>query len=198
MIMSEWFVSKSGKTHGPFSASQLKQLAAETKIGPETEVRLGTDGAWVTAKTVKGLFAAQAATTAAVVPTAAPPVAVATAAQAAALNSSAVGEEELLKVYPSYLRNDPIGFCFLILLGAAGLVFDCSAIGSCLQITILITLRSWLASAYYYSACSDLCWRGCAIGRFRSSSRIAGRRCVTACSRSSRKRFGTVTCECWS
>ncbi len=71
MIMSEWFVSKSGKTHGPFSASQLKQLAAETKIGPETEVRLGTDGTWVTAKTVKGLFAAQAVTTAAVVPTAA-------------------------------------------------------------------------------------------------------------------------------
>jgi hypothetical protein len=123
MIMSEWFVSKSGKTHGPFSASQLKQLAAETKIGPETEVRLGTDGTWVTAKTVKGLFAAQAVSPAAVVPTAAPPVAAASPAQAAALSISAVGEEEVLRVYPSYLRNDPLGFCFLILLGAAGLVF---------------------------------------------------------------------------
>src|SRR4051794_28270048 len=83
-------------------------VTAETKIGPETEVRLGTDGTWVTAKTVKGLFAAPVEIPAAVVPAAA-----ATPAQAAALNNSAVGEEELLRVYPSYLRNDPIGFCFL-------------------------------------------------------------------------------------
>jgi membrane protein YdbS with pleckstrin-like domain len=123
MIMSEWFVGKSGKTHGPFSAGQLKQLAAEAKIGPETEVRLGTDGKWVTAKTVKGLFAVQATTAPTVAPAGAPPIVVAMPAQVAALNSSAVGEEELLKVYPSYLRNDPIGFCFLVLLGVVGAVF---------------------------------------------------------------------------
>ena len=60
--MADWYVSKSGKTHGPFSSQQLVQLAAEQKIGPQTEVRMGEGGKWAPAEDVKGLFVpAQAA-----------------------------------------------------------------------------------------------------------------------------------------
>jgi hypothetical protein len=42
--MAEWYVSKDDKTHGPFSSQRLIQLAAEQKIGPLTEVRMGEGG----------------------------------------------------------------------------------------------------------------------------------------------------------
>lgn len=53
---SEWFVDHKNKIHGPFSSSQLKQLASSGKISEDTKVRLGADGKWNAAKNVKGLF----------------------------------------------------------------------------------------------------------------------------------------------
>src|SRR5690242_9535771 len=55
--MAEWYVNKGGKSHGPFSSAQLKQLAAQSKIDPSTQVRMGADGQWTTADHVRGLFA---------------------------------------------------------------------------------------------------------------------------------------------
>jgi hypothetical protein len=44
ITMSEWFVSIGAKTHGPFSSSQLRRLAAATKINHQTDVQLGLTG----------------------------------------------------------------------------------------------------------------------------------------------------------
>lgn len=56
--MAEWYIYKGGKTHGPLSSVQLKQLAAQSKIDPSTQIRMGADGQWTTADHVRGLFAA--------------------------------------------------------------------------------------------------------------------------------------------
>lgn len=53
---SEWHVDHANKTRGPFSSSQLKQLAKQSKINRDTKVRLGKDGKWTAAGKVKGLF----------------------------------------------------------------------------------------------------------------------------------------------
>ncbi len=55
----QWYVQHGGKQHGPISSAQLKKLAAEGKISPSTNVRLGADAKWVPAGRVQGLFAAQ-------------------------------------------------------------------------------------------------------------------------------------------
>lgn len=54
-----WYVEHKGKTVGPVTSSQLKQLASTGKIHGETRLRLGDEGNWVHAVKVKGLFASQ-------------------------------------------------------------------------------------------------------------------------------------------
>jgi membrane protein YdbS with pleckstrin-like domain len=117
--MTDWYVSKSGKTHGPYSSQQLAQLAAEQKIGPQTEVRMGEDGKWAPAVQVKGLFGhAQAA-----VGTVPPVVSAQTPASPAPIHPvGPEGEEELLKVHPSMFRNKPVKFMAWLIIGIAGLV----------------------------------------------------------------------------
>lgn len=58
----EWYVQQGGKQYGPLTAANLKKLAAEGKITPATTVRLGSEGTWVAAARVQGLFAAKATT----------------------------------------------------------------------------------------------------------------------------------------
>lgn len=113
--MADWFVSKGGKTHGPFSSAQLKQLAAASKIDTSTQVRMGADGQWVTADRVKGLFVAAMATAATPSPVQPPPRPQAKPVPAPvqaipAMNDSSDGEREVLKVHPSMFRGDPLLF----------------------------------------------------------------------------------------
>jgi hypothetical protein len=63
----EWYIQHGAKQYGPLTSANLKKLAAERKITPSTQVRLGAQGNWVPASRVQGLFAAQ--------PAAAPPAA---------------------------------------------------------------------------------------------------------------------------
>lgn len=53
----DWYVEHNGRIVGPITSAQLKQLAASSKINPDTKVRLGEDGEWVRAGKVQGLFA---------------------------------------------------------------------------------------------------------------------------------------------
>ncbi len=55
----EWYIQHGGKQYGPVSSAQLKKLATEHKIAPNTTVRLGTSGNWVPASRVQGLFPAK-------------------------------------------------------------------------------------------------------------------------------------------
>ncbi|MEZ5941942.1 MAG: DUF4339 domain-containing protein [Planctomycetaceae bacterium] len=54
--MSQWYVQSGGKTIGPLSAAQLKQLADSERIDTSTKVRQGEAGKWLDAGKVKGLF----------------------------------------------------------------------------------------------------------------------------------------------
>lgn len=55
-MATSWYVEHKGRTLGPITSSQLKQLAAESKITPETKVRTNDSQEWSRAGKVKGLF----------------------------------------------------------------------------------------------------------------------------------------------
>ncbi len=56
-MATEWFLRIAGVERGPFSSHDLKQLAFEKKLTPESPVKKGTTGNWVPAGRVSGLFA---------------------------------------------------------------------------------------------------------------------------------------------
>ncbi|MCH2131516.1 MAG: hypothetical protein MK179_20450, partial [Pirellulaceae bacterium] len=58
---SQWFVRKGQTFQGPFTSRQLKTLARESKVKPETIVRKGEEGDGVPAKKINGLFATEPA-----------------------------------------------------------------------------------------------------------------------------------------
>ncbi len=68
-MAQDWFVQHGGKQYGPMPPSNLKKLAADGKITPATQVRMGETGAWVPASKVQGLFAAASAASPAAAPT---------------------------------------------------------------------------------------------------------------------------------
>lgn len=53
----QWFCKIGGAKRGPFSPQQLKGLVAARKLHPDDLVRHGSEGAWMPAQRVKGLFA---------------------------------------------------------------------------------------------------------------------------------------------
>lgn len=55
MANEDWFVEHKGKTVGPITSAQLKQLATSSKISPSTKVKRG-DTDWVPAAKIKNLF----------------------------------------------------------------------------------------------------------------------------------------------
>ena len=55
---SDWQIQIDGKTYGPFDDARMKALVKQGKITPDTPVCVASQGRWVAAKTVKGLFSA--------------------------------------------------------------------------------------------------------------------------------------------
>src|SRR5580693_4619249 len=53
---SEAFVLKNGKKYGPFSTSQLRQLAAAHEIGPDDLIKRDRESLPVPARTIAGLL----------------------------------------------------------------------------------------------------------------------------------------------
>ncbi len=45
-MANHWYVQHNGKLYGPLASGELKRLAAEGKVKPTTQVRLGTEGQW--------------------------------------------------------------------------------------------------------------------------------------------------------
>ena len=56
MMESQWYFQTEGGDEGPLTAATLKKCAASSIVKPDTLVRKGTDGKWVPASRVKGLF----------------------------------------------------------------------------------------------------------------------------------------------
>ncbi|WP_422923002.1 AIM24 family protein [Singulisphaera sp. PoT] len=54
-MAAEWYFRELAGEFGPFSPTELVQLASEGKIGPQTELRKG-EGPWIAASRVAGLF----------------------------------------------------------------------------------------------------------------------------------------------
>jgi len=59
--MASWYVRANGKVHGPFEASQLRQMAASGKVARAMDVATSSNGPWRKAGSVPGLFASVAA-----------------------------------------------------------------------------------------------------------------------------------------
>ena len=59
---SQWFYVIAGKQGGPVTSAELLALVQRGKVVPDTPVRKGSDGKWVSAKRVRGLFPATNAT----------------------------------------------------------------------------------------------------------------------------------------
>ncbi len=53
---ADWFFEIGTEVHGPFTYSELQQKAAAGELVAHTPVREGSDGRWVFAETVQGLF----------------------------------------------------------------------------------------------------------------------------------------------
>ena len=60
-MASDWYVRIDGSERGPVSSDTLTNLAREGKIVPDTQVKKGASGTWVSASRVKGLLVSQAA-----------------------------------------------------------------------------------------------------------------------------------------
>ncbi len=61
-MAKDWYCRIAGEELGPFSASQLRALAAEGRLSPGDPLRQGDSGVWVPAASVKGLFEGDART----------------------------------------------------------------------------------------------------------------------------------------
>lgn len=59
-MASRWYVDQGEQPLGPLKTVELRQLAAEGKVAPQTLVRRGEDGKWVPAEKVAGLLPAEA------------------------------------------------------------------------------------------------------------------------------------------
>lgn len=55
-MAKEWYCRIAGQELGPFSAAQLRALAADGRLSPGDPLRRGVSGVWVPAASVKGLF----------------------------------------------------------------------------------------------------------------------------------------------
>jgi hypothetical protein len=55
-MAEDYFYHNSGQTFGPMSAKQLRQHALTGKVTRDGFVRLGSEGSWVPATTLQGLF----------------------------------------------------------------------------------------------------------------------------------------------
>lgn len=92
--MAEWYVKQNDKTHGPFSSSQLKQLADADKIDRDTAVRKSADGRWAAARHVKGLFESREVTSVTDAPL-----------------PKRLPEEQIVEALPMPLRRIPCPIC---------------------------------------------------------------------------------------
>lgn len=49
-MTAAWFVSANNKMFGPYSHEQMKDFASQKRVGPQSLVRLGNEGSFVTAQ----------------------------------------------------------------------------------------------------------------------------------------------------
>ncbi len=52
----QWYVLRGDQSEGPFTSSELKLLADQRQISPDTLVKQGMSGPWMPAGTIEGLF----------------------------------------------------------------------------------------------------------------------------------------------
>jgi hypothetical protein len=57
-MVAKWYCRMMGSEMGPYSATELVDLARQKRLTPEDWVRKGSDGPWVSAYRVHGLFEA--------------------------------------------------------------------------------------------------------------------------------------------
>lgn len=63
-----WYAQSQGQVFGPYDDAQLKTLASQSRISPDTHVGQSQEGPWVLASRLKGLFASGASSASAAPP----------------------------------------------------------------------------------------------------------------------------------
>lgn len=56
MSSRQWYIQYNDSVLGPFSSNQLRQMAERSQITPNVKIRVGENGNWRLASSVKGLF----------------------------------------------------------------------------------------------------------------------------------------------
>jgi hypothetical protein len=155
-MADQWYVQAGGKEVGPLSPSQLKGLASQGKITPDTKVRRGSDAAWVVASRVKGLFEAP--------PAAAPkqsPNVAATPPKASAPPApppmAPVRPAQMRTLLPKAVPVDGRPLMMAQILGAAGLILGTLAL-----------------STFWLAVLGAVGWTGIAVGAIGLLLAIAG------------------------
>ncbi len=62
-MASEWYLKVADRLVGPLTPQQLKAMADQGQVDPYDPVRWGNEGRWVPARSVRGLFSAEKAST---------------------------------------------------------------------------------------------------------------------------------------
>jgi membrane protein YdbS with pleckstrin-like domain len=119
--MTDWYVRVDGTQYGPYTAEQLKTYSSSGHVTPDSEVRRGTDGRWVVASQVKGMFPDVADSSLPPPPPRPSTGAVPQATTPAASISQSNDEVTLYSASPSMFRNNPVMFVLSILLVAVGI-----------------------------------------------------------------------------
>jgi membrane protein YdbS with pleckstrin-like domain len=130
--MTDWYVRVDGEQYGPYTSEQLKMYASEGHVTRDSEVRRGTDGRWVIASQVKGMFTDVADSAPPPPPprpatgavSQSPMGAVPQAPKSAASTEKRNDEVTLYSASPSMFRNNPVMFvvCILLSLVVIGLI----------------------------------------------------------------------------
>lgn len=89
----QWYYSQNGQKHGPISSAELKQLAAAGKLQPTDLIWKEGMAKWAAARSVKGLFPAEAPST--------PAAPAAATASKAAPGSAPARVEEVVEAQPA-------------------------------------------------------------------------------------------------
>lgn len=57
--MTQWYVDVMGEDSGPYSDTQMRTMAERGQLPPDANVKVGSEGTWMLAASVQGLFPQQ-------------------------------------------------------------------------------------------------------------------------------------------
>src|SRR3954447_19094896 len=122
-MATQWYCQLMGTELGPFTSKQLLEMVRSHRLMPDDSVKKGTDGMWVAAHRVKGLFD-DASTSTIIMASLPPEVKQALESKQQTTTEAAASEPRAIKWYCISDQNKvgPLSFDELVVHGRQGLV----------------------------------------------------------------------------